>query len=228
MWIFITQYPASGKLRENIYWLVKKSLQRETVCKDRNRDDIQKGPYIVFFIRLWISSDHVPLSKLNALGTVHLTSFLSIDTYPRSPHPVCLSTLLYYPSFTGPFLHTVLSFLNQTIDKLSPIQVSLCEMVLSTCLSIFPVHLSVSVCLSGCFSNCLEVKEEVSGKVSVGLAADTLIGWVLGGLNCDGHYVGGWWEVWVASPWHLPLWHDVVDGCDGEKGEREWVMCRCL
>lgn len=89
-----------------------------------------------------------------------------------------------------------------------------------------PVHLSVSVCVSGCFFNNVEVKEEDSGKVSVVLAADALTGWVLGGLNCDGHYVGGWWEVWVASPWHLPLWHDVVDGCDGEKGEREWVMCK--
>lgn len=40
---FIAQYPASGKLRENIYWLVKyrgfkkKKKKGETVCKDRNR-----------------------------------------------------------------------------------------------------------------------------------------------------------------------------------------------
>lgn len=40
---FIAQYPASGKLRESIYWLVKyrgfkkKREKGETVCKDRNR-----------------------------------------------------------------------------------------------------------------------------------------------------------------------------------------------
>lgn len=79
-------------------------------------------------------------------------------------------------SFTGPPLHTVLRFLNLTTDKSTPVQVSLCELVISTCLSIFPAHLSVCLCLSGCFSDCLEVKEEVSGKVSVVLAADTLIG----------------------------------------------------
>lgn len=36
------------------------------------------------------------------------------------------------------------------------------------------------------------MKEGVSGKVSVVLAADALTGGALGGLDCDGHYVGGW------------------------------------
>lgn len=57
------------------------------------------------------------------------------------------------------------------------------------------------------------------GMVLVGLAANALTGRVLGGLNCDWHYIGGWWEVWITLSWHLPLWHNVVDGCDREKSE---------
>lgn len=124
--------------------------------------------------------------------------------------PACLFKLLHHP-----LLFTVL--FSQT-DKSDPSVL----VWLSTCLH-FPCP---SVCLSYLAVSpiCLEVKEEeeVSGKVSVRLAASALIGWVLGGLNGDGHYVGGWWEVWVAASWHLPLWHDVVDGCDEREREREW------
>lgn len=135
------------------------------------------------------------------------TALIKHQLQSISPVDITLSSQLNHPSFTGPPLHGVSSLPHQTIDKSTR-----CPHVKQ----LFPpisVHLSASACLSSCFSNCLEVKE-VIGAVSVGLAADTLTAWVLGGLDCDGHYVGGWWEVWVASPWHLPLWHDVVDGCD--------------
>lgn len=137
---------------------------------------------------------------------------------------VC-SNLLTVPPSVVPCLILCEVFLSR---QSFPLQVSLCKVVLSTCLhSPCP---SVCLCLSSWLflRQSLEVTEGVSGKVSVVLAADALTGWVLGGLNCDGHHVGGWWEVWVALPWNLSLWHDVVDFCDGEKGEREWVMCRCL
>lgn len=123
---------------------------------------------------------------------------------PLRKRPACLFKLHH------PLLFTVS---NRQIRPKCP------RVTLSTCLH-FP-------CPSACLSYlavspiCLEVKEEeVSGKVSVRLAASALVGWVLGGLNGDGHYVGGWWEVWVAASWHLPLWHDVVDGCDGRERAR--------
>lgn len=135
---------------------------------------------------------------------MQITRFLSINTNPPSEN-----VPLAYLNFTIPS-----SSLYQT-DKSDPSVL----VWLSTCLH-FP-------CPSACLSYlavspiCLEVKEEeVSGKVSVRLAASALVGWVLGGLNGDGHYVGGWWEVWVAASWHLPLWHDVVDGCDGRERAR--------
>lgn len=66
----------------------------------------------------------------------------------------------------------------------------------------------------------LDVKGVIS-EALVALAADTLTGGVLGGLHSDGHHVGGRREVRVVSPWYLPLWHDVVDGCEGRKGRKE-------
>lgn len=57
------------------------------------------------------------------------------------------------------------------------------------------------------------------GMVLVCLAAHTLTGQVLGGLNCDWHYIGGWWKVRITSSWHLPLWHNVEDGYDREMSE---------
>lgn len=121
--------------------------------------------------------------------------------------------LAYLNFFTIPSSSLYQVFPNRQIRPKCP------RVTLSTCLH-FP-------CPSACLSYlavspiCLEVKEEeVSGKVSVRLAASALVGWVLGGLNGDGHYVGGWWEVWVAASWHLPLWHDVVDGCDGRERAR--------
>ncbi len=67
------------------------SLQRQTLWWDT------KGTLkcVKFFIRLWISSDHVPLLKLNALVTVHLIHFLSTDTNPPS---LTTPELLYCPS----------------------------------------------------------------------------------------------------------------------------------
>lgn len=67
--------------------------------------------------------------------------------------------------------------------------------------------------LSGPWSNFLEV------LVLAGLAAHALTGHVLGGLNCDWHYIGGWRKVRITLSWHLPLWHNVEDGCDREMSE---------
>lgn len=141
MWIFIAQCPARGRRRESIYWLVKKELseadssQRQKVWWDTKK----AAKCLQFFIRLWISSDHVPLLKLNALGTVLLTcSHLIVPHHiPPFIDTSYLSLLHWYP------LHT-----NQTIDKSTPGQGSLCETDFYLSL-LFPVHLPVSVCLSG-------------------------------------------------------------------------------
>lgn len=50
--------------------------------------------YVIFFIGLWNSSDHVPLLKLNAQGTVHLTFFLSIKANFPSPADMTVIVLL--------------------------------------------------------------------------------------------------------------------------------------
>lgn len=98
---FIAQYPDGGKLRESIYWLVKQSFQKgRTVFKDRNRDEIQKGPHNVLNFSLDCESVLIMylFQKPNALGTVHLARFLSIDTNPPTPHPLCLSFFTIPPS----------------------------------------------------------------------------------------------------------------------------------
>lgn len=107
-----------------------------TVFKDRNRDEIQKGHRNVLHFSLDCESVLIMyrFQKLNALGTMHLPRFLSVDTNPPTPHPPP-SKLLYYPSFTAPPLHTVLSFLNQTIDN--PSTSVLVSLPVCLCLSIW-------------------------------------------------------------------------------------------
>lgn len=53
------------------------------------------------------------------------------------------------------------------------------------------------------------------GEASVVLAAGTRLGSVLRGLHRDRHHIGVGREVGVAAARHLPLGHDVVDGCRG-------------
>lgn len=67
-------------------------------------------------------------------------------------------------------------------------------------------------------SGLLDLKEKVGAEVSVVLAAGALTRRGLRGLYTDGNHVGGGGEVAVGPARHLPLWHDVVDGCEEEEG----------
>lgn len=154
---FIAQYPASGKLRESIYWLVK---YRGFKKKKKGGDGLQRqkpceGPCV-----LNVSSDCesvLPIAylfkKLNApgCGASHLFFFPLTKILPLHATPSVSSEPLYDPSFTAsPPLHTGICFLNQTIDKsipALPVQVSLCGMVISTCFSNSPPCPSVCLCL---------------------------------------------------------------------------------
>lgn len=69
-------------------------------------------------------------------------------------------------------------------------------------------------------SGLLDVTEKVGAEVSVGLAAGALTGRGLGGLHADGNHIGGRGKVAVGPAGHLPLWHDVVDGCEEEEEVR--------
>lgn len=98
-------------------------------------------------------------------------------------------------------------------------------------LSLYPEAKHIQTCIfvwNGCFCSSLfllsfwaiwTVVQISGGMVLVGLAAHALTGQVLGGLKCDWHDVGGWRKVRTTLSWHLPLWHNVEDGCDREMSE---------
>lgn len=64
-------------------------------------------------------------------------------------------------------------------------------------------------------STCLSLTLPGGGEASVVLAAGTRLGSILRGLHRDRHHIGVGREVSVAAARHLPLGHDVVDGCRG-------------